>query len=132
MRGGGDQELFIEARVIHIVSHGSYQGRHFFQRTQVLTKEGLLDEAGHGLGHIGRMHPIVVGVGPMVVLLYKGRSILVPKIPKIATRCHLSTRKLEVSETPSSILNCHEVNQSCTLPMDEKNFQTSKVSRPKC
>ena len=99
MRGGGDQELFIEARVIHIVSHGSYQGRHFFQRTQVLTKEGLLDEAGHGLGHIGRMHPIVVGVGPMVVLLYKGRSILVPKIPKIATRCLilvLENRKIEI------------------------------------
>ena len=105
MRGGGNQELFIEARVIHIVSHGSYQGRHFFQRTQVLTKEGLLDEAGHGLGHIGRMHPIVVGVGPMVVLLYKGRSILVPKIPKIATRCCLSARKSKLEFSEFSVKN---------------------------
>ena len=48
----------------------------------MLAKNGLLDEAGHGLGHIRRMHPIVVGVAPMVVLLYRWRSTLVPLLTK--------------------------------------------------
>ena len=36
---------------------------------------------------------------------YKGRSILVPQIPKIAPRCRLSTRKLKLEFSEFSLKN---------------------------
>ena len=93
MRGGSDQELFIQSGMIHIVGHGRDQGGHLFQRPQVLAENGLLDEAGHGLRHVGRVHPVVVRVGAVVVLLDGGEEL--PYQQAIQAKVSTKTEVLE-------------------------------------
>ena len=73
--GGGDNEkLLAESGVIQVMADGGNDGGHLFHGLQVIAEDGLIYEAGHGLGDVSRVNAVVIWVGGVVVALHGGKK----------------------------------------------------------
>merc|ERR550532_147906 len=55
--------------MIEVMADGDNDGGHLFHGEQVIAEDGLIYEAGHGLGDVGRVDAVVIWVGGVVVAL---------------------------------------------------------------
>ncbi len=72
---GGHQEPLVHAGVIEVVADGGHQRRHHLQRRERAPQDVLPEEAVHGLGDVGGVHPVVVGVDAVVPVLHLGEEL---------------------------------------------------------